>query len=63
MENKKRIWFKSYYVVWKHMWFNDQKTEHIIVNDINTKDTVTRQFKTVDLFVKEGTSIKFKLAN
>ena len=46
-----------------NMWFNDQKTEHIIVNDINTKDTVTRQFKTVDLFVKEGTSIKFKLAN
>ena len=44
------------------IWFNDQKTEHIIVNDINTKDTVTRQFKTIDLFVKEGTSIKFKLA-
>ena len=45
-----------------NIWFNDQKTEHIIVNDINTKDTVTRQFKTIDLFVKEGTSIKFKLA-
>ena len=44
------------------MWFNDQKTEHIIVNDINTKDTVTRQFKTIDLYVKGGTSIKFKLA-
>ena len=44
------------------IWFNDQKTEHIIVNAINTKDTVTRQFKTIDLFVKEGTSIKFKLA-
>ena len=45
-----------------NMWFNDRKTEHIIVNDINTKDTVTRQFKTIDLFVKGGTSIKFKLA-
>ena len=45
-----------------NMWFNDQKTEHIIINDINTKDTVTRQFKTIDLYVKGGTSIKFKLA-
>jgi len=45
-----------------NMWFNDQKTEHIIVNAINTRDTVTRQFKTIDLFVKGGTSIKFKLA-
>ena len=44
------------------MWFNDQVTEHIIVNAINTRETVTRQFKTIDLFVKEGTSIKFKLA-
>ena len=44
------------------MWFNDQTTEHIIVNAINTRETVTRQFKTIDLFVKEGTSIKFKLA-
>jgi len=44
------------------MWFNDQPTEHIIVNAINTRETVTRQFKTIDLFVKEGTSIKFKLA-
>ena len=44
------------------IWFNDQKTEHIIVNAINTKDTVTRQFKTIDLFVKEGTSVKFKQA-
>ena len=43
------------------MWFNDQVTEHIIVNAINTRETVTRQFKTIDLFVKEGTSIKFKL--
>jgi len=45
-----------------NIWFNDQKTEHIIVNAINTRDTVTRQFKTIDLFVKGGTSIKFKLA-
>ena len=44
------------------MWFNDQTTEHIIVNAINTRETVTRQFKTIDLFVKGGTSIKFKLA-
>ena len=44
------------------VWFNDQPTEHIIVNAINTRETVTRQFKTVDLFVKAGTSIKFKLA-
>ena len=44
------------------VWFNDQPTEHIIVNAINTRETVTRQFKTIDLFVKEGTSIKFKLA-
>ena len=44
------------------MWFNDQPTEHIIVNAINTRETVTRQFKTVDLFVKGGTSVKFKLA-
>ena len=44
------------------MWFNDQVTEHIIVNAINTRETVTRQFKTIDLFVKGGTSIKLKLA-
>ena len=44
------------------VWFNDQPTEHIIVNAINTRETVTRQFKTIDLFVKGGTSIKFKLA-
>ena len=44
------------------VWFNDQPTEPIIVNAINTRETVTRQFKTIDLFVKGGTSIKFKLA-
>ena len=42
------------------IWFNDQKPDHIIANAINTKATVTRQVKTIDLFVKEGTSIKFK---
>ena len=26
-----------------NIWMNDQKTEHIIINDINTKDTVERQ--------------------
>ena len=44
------------------VWFNDQPTEHIIVNAINTRETVTRQFKTIDLYVNGGTSIKFKLA-
>ena len=44
-----------------NIWMNDQKTEHIIINDINTKDTVTRQFKIIKLFFKEGTSIRLKL--
>ena len=44
-----------------NIWMNDQKTEHIIINDINTKDTVERQFKTIKLFFKEGTSIRLKL--
>jgi len=44
------------------VWFNDQPTEHIIVNAINTRETVIRQFKIIDLFVKAGTSVKFKLA-
>ena len=43
------------------IWMNDQKTEHIIINDINTKDTVKRQFKIIKLFFKEGTSIRLKL--
>jgi len=43
------------------IWMNDQKTEHIIINDINTKDTVKRQFETIKLFFKEGTSIRLKL--
>ena len=44
-----------------NIWMNDQKTEHIIVNDINTKDTVKRQFEIIKLFFKEGTSIRLKL--
>ena len=43
------------------IWMNDQKTEHIIINDINTKDTVKRQFEIIKLFFKEGTSIRLKL--
>jgi len=44
-----------------NIWMNDQKTEHIIINDINSKDTVKRQFETVKLYFKEGTSIRLKL--
>ena len=44
-----------------NIWMNDQKTEHIIINDINTKDTVERQFKIIKLYFKEGTSIRLKL--
>ena len=44
-----------------NIWMNDQKTEHIIINDINTKDTVKRQFEIIKLLFKEGTSIRLKL--
>ena len=44
-----------------NIWTNDQKTEHIIINDINTRDTVKRQFETIKLYFKEGTSIRLKL--
>jgi len=44
-----------------NIWMNDQKTEHIIINAINSKDTVKRQFETIKLFFKEGTSIRLKL--
>jgi len=44
-----------------NIWTNDQKTEHIIINDINTKDTVKRQFEIIKLYFKEGTSIRLKL--
>ena len=44
-----------------NIWMNDQKTEHIIVNGINTPTTVNRQFKTVELFFNEGTAVRLKL--
>jgi len=44
-----------------NIWMNDQKTEHIIVNGINTPTTVNRQFKTIELFFNEGTAIRLKL--
>jgi len=44
-----------------NIWMNDQKTEHIIINDINTKDTVKRQFEIIKLYFKEGSSIRLKL--
>ena len=44
-----------------NIWMNDQKTEHIIINDINSKDTVKRQFEIIKLLFKEGTSIRLKL--
>ena len=44
-----------------NIWMNDQKTEHIIINDINSKDTVKRQFEIIKLFFKEGTSFRLKL--
>ena len=46
---------------YSNIWLNDQKTEHIIINDINTKDTVKRQFEIIKLLFKEGTSIRLKL--
>ena len=44
-----------------NIWMNDQKTEHIIINAINSRETVERQFKTIKLYFKEGTSIRLKL--
>jgi len=44
-----------------NIWMNDQKTEHIIINEINSKDTVKRQFEIIKLYFKEGTSIRLKL--
>ena len=44
-----------------NIWMNDQKTEHIIINAINSKETVKRQFETIKLYFKEGTSIRLKL--
>ena len=54
--------FGTYSVTsYANIWMNDQKTEHIIINDINTKDTVKRQFEIIKLYFKEGTSIRLKL--
>ena len=50
-----------YVTSYANIWMNDQKTEHIIVNAINTRDTVKRQFETIKLYFKEGTSIRLKL--
>ena len=44
-----------------NIWMNDQKTEHIIVNGINTPTTVNRQFKIIELFFNEGTAVRLKL--
>jgi len=44
-----------------NIWANDSKTEHLIINAINTKDTVDRQFKVIKLFFNGGTSIRLKL--
>ena len=44
-----------------NIWANDLKTDHLIINDINTKDTVDRQFKVIKLFFNGGTSIRLKL--
>ena len=44
-----------------NIWMNDQKTEHIIINGINTPTTVDRQFKIIELFFNEGTAVRLKL--
>ena len=44
-----------------NIWMNDQKTEPIIVNGINTPTTVDRQFKIIELFFNEGTAVRLKL--
>jgi len=51
----------TYATTYATIWMNDQKTEHIIINAINTKETVKRQFETIKLYFKEGTSIRLKL--
>ena len=51
----------TYVTSYATIWLNDQKTEHIIINAINTRETVKRQFETVKLYFKEGTSIRLKL--
>jgi len=44
-----------------NIWTNDLKSQHLIINAINTKDTVDRQFKVIKLFFNGGTSIRLKL--
>ena len=44
-----------------NIWTNDQKSEHLIINAINTRETVDRQFKVIKLFFAGGTSIRLKL--
>jgi len=51
----------TYVTSYATIWMNDQKTEHIIINAINTRETVKRQFETIKLYFKEGTSIRLKL--
>ena len=51
----------TYVTSYATIWMNDQKTEYIIINAINTRETVKRQFETVKLYFKEGTSIRLKL--
>jgi len=51
----------TYVTSYATIWMNDQKTEHIIINAINTRETVKRQFKIIKLYFKEGTSIRLKL--
>ena len=51
----------TYVTSYATIWLNDQKTEHIIINAINTREMVKRQFETIKLYFKEGTSIRLKL--
>jgi len=51
----------TYVTSYATIWMNDQKTEHIIINAINTRETVKRQFEIIKLYFKEGTSIRLKL--
>ena len=44
-----------------NIWTNDLKSQHLIINAINTKDTIDRQFKVIKLFFNGGTSIRLKL--
>ena len=44
-----------------NIWTNDQKSEHLIINAINTRETVDQQFKVIKLFFNGGTSIRLKL--